>query len=76
MERKVGIEEENQDVLQSGFTEKSDIVISNKFATFAFTCPGRGYRDYQVLKVLHLLVKRLYSHFGLECDTNLCNNYE
>ena len=36
------------------------IVISNKFATFAFTCklcPSRGYSDYQVLKVLHFLVK-------------------
>ncbi len=38
------------------------IVISNKFATFTFTCkpyPGRGYSDYQYLKVLHFLVKRL-----------------
>ena len=36
------------------------IVISNKFATFAFTCkpcPGRGYSDYQYPKVLHFLVK-------------------
>jgi len=32
------------------------IVISNKFATFAFTCkpcPGAGYSDDQCLKVLH-----------------------
>ncbi|WP_281438447.1 DNA methyltransferase [Synechococcus sp. C9] len=39
------------------------IVISNKFATFAFTCkpfPRRGYSDYQCFKVLHFLVKRLY----------------
>jgi hypothetical protein len=38
------------------------IVISNKFATFAFTCkpcPRRGYSDYQCLKALHFLVKRL-----------------
>jgi len=38
------------------------IVISNKFATFAFTCkpcPGRGYSDDQCLKVLHFPVKRL-----------------
>ena len=38
------------------------IVISNNFATFAFTCkpcPGRGYSDDQCLKVLHFPVKRL-----------------
>jgi|GEM_PF-6933495 len=38
------------------------IVISNKFATFAFTCkpcPGRGYSDDQCLKLLHFPVKRL-----------------
>ncbi len=38
------------------------IVISNKFATFAFTCkpcPSRGCSDYQCLKVLHFPVKRL-----------------
>ncbi len=36
------------------------IVISNKFATFAFTCKScsrRGYSNYQVLKVLHFFVK-------------------
>jgi len=41
-----------------------DIVISNKFATFAFTCKpclGRGYSDDQCLKVLHFPVKRLYN---------------
>jgi len=62
MERKVGIKEENQNVLQSGFTEKGDIVISNKFAAFALTCKlclRKGYGDDQVLKVLHFLVKRL-----------------
>jgi len=56
MERKVGIKGENQNVLQFGFT----VVISNKFATFAFTCkpfPRREYSDYQCLKVLHFLVK-------------------
>ena len=43
----------------------SSIVISNNFATFAFTCkpcPGRGYSDDQCLKVLHFPVKRLYIH--------------
>jgi len=38
------------------------VVISNKFATFIFTCkpcPGRGYGDDQCLKALHFLVKRL-----------------
>jgi len=43
---------------------RTSIVISNKFATFAFTCkpcPRRGYRDYHWLKVLHFPVKRLYN---------------
>ncbi len=40
----------------------SFIVISNNFATFAFTCkpcPRSEYSDCQCLKVLHFLVKRL-----------------
>ena len=48
------------------------IVISDKFATFVFTCkpcPGRGYSDDQYLKVLHFLVKRLYIAVdGFEID--------
>jgi hypothetical protein len=49
--------------LSASFETRVPIVISNKFATFAFTCkpcPRRGYSDYQCLKVLHFLVKRLY----------------
>ncbi len=45
---------------ESGF-----VVITNKFATFAFTCKPclrKGYGDDQVLKVLHFLVKRLYNY--------------